>query len=62
MSSIESREAEDKARLKTLRHAARLGIEDIAAGRFRTLQSPKSLKPHLALLAQKAITASKSAK
>lgn len=59
---VESREAEDKARLKALRDAARVGIDDIEAGRFRTFQSPKTLKPHLASLAEKAITASKSAK
>ena len=42
---IESREAEDKARLKALRDAARVGVDDIEAGRFRTRQSPKRIKP-----------------
>ena len=59
---IESREAEDRARLKALRDAARLGVDDIEAGRFRTLQSPKAMTRHLVSLAEKAVTANKSAK
>ena len=40
---IESREAEDKARLKALRDAASVGIEDIAADRFTTFSSEVAL-------------------
>jgi antitoxin ParD1/3/4 len=58
---IESREAEERARLKALREAARVGIEDIEAGRFRTFQS-KALARHLTSVAEKAIAANKSAK
>jgi len=38
---IENREAEAKIRLKALREAARIGIADIDAGRFRTFDSPQ---------------------
>ena len=59
---IESREAEEKARLKALREAARVGVEDIDAGRFRSFQSSKALARHLTSVAEKAIAADKSAK
>lgn len=59
---VESREAEDKARLKALRDAARVGVDDIEAGRFRTFQSPKAMTRHLVSLAEKAVKASKQAK
>lgn len=59
---IEGREAEDKARLKALRDAARVGVDDIEAGRFRALQSPKAMTRHLVSLAEKALKASKSPK
>lgn len=39
----ETREAGDKARLKALRDAARLGVADIEAGRYRDFDSPASL-------------------
>ena len=44
---VETREAEDKARLKSLREAARVGAADMEAGRFRSLASPAELKQHL---------------
>jgi antitoxin ParD1/3/4 len=59
---IESREAEERARLKALREAARVGIEDIEAGQFRTFQSSKALARHLTSVAEKALAANKSAK
>jgi antitoxin ParD1/3/4 len=59
---IESREAEDKARLKALREAARVGVEDFEAGRFRRFQSSKALARHLNSMAEKAITTNKSTK
>jgi antitoxin ParD1/3/4 len=52
---IEGREAEDKARLNALRDAARVGIADIGAGRFRSFESPAALKRHLAAIANVAI-------
>ena len=43
---IETRDAEDKARLKALREAAAVGIADIEAERFRTFASPDALRRH----------------
>jgi len=53
---VESREAEEAARLEALREAVRIGIADIEAGRFRTFESRPALRRHLALLAKQAIT------
>ena len=52
---VESREAEEKARLKALREAARVGIADIDAGRHSTFESPAELKHRLSSIADKAI-------
>jgi antitoxin ParD1/3/4 len=52
---VERREAEDKARLKNLREAARLGIADIEAGRFRDFGSGAEMQEHLGALAHKAV-------
>ena len=53
---IQAREAEETARLKALRDAARMGIADIEAGRFRTFENPSSLTRHISSLAGKTIT------
>jgi antitoxin ParD1/3/4 len=52
---IEDREAQDNARLRALREAARVGIADIDAGRFRSFDSPAALSRHLTDIADKAI-------
>jgi antitoxin ParD1/3/4 len=52
---LESREAEEKVRLKALREAARIGIADIEAGRFRSFDSRAALSRHLAAVVDKAI-------
>jgi antitoxin ParD1/3/4 len=52
---VEDQEAESKARLKALREAAKIGIADIDAGRFREFQSPSQLEHHLASLRDKAL-------
>ena len=52
---IEDREAQDNARLRALRKAARVGIADIDAGRFRSFDSPAALSRHLTDIAHKAI-------
>ena len=52
---VESREAEDKARLKALRDAARVGVADIEAGRFRSFESPVALRRHLAAVTGKVV-------
>ena len=52
---IEGRAAEDKARLKALRDAARMGVADIDAGRFRSFESPAEIDRHLATVIDEAI-------
>lgn len=52
---IEDREAQDKARLHALREAARVGMGDIDAGRYRSFASPATLSRHLTEIAAKAI-------
>lgn len=51
---IESREAEDKARLKALREAARIGIADMEQGRFRSFTSADAIRIHLNAIATEA--------
>ena len=58
---IEDREAQDSARLHALREAARIGIADIDAGRFRIFESPAKLSTHLTAIAQKTIGGRRSA-
>jgi antitoxin ParD1/3/4 len=52
---IEDREAQDNARLQALREAARVGMADIDAGRFRSFESPAALIRHLTVIADRAI-------
>jgi antitoxin ParD1/3/4 len=52
---IERREAEDSARLHALREAARIGMADIDAGRFRSFESPAALGQHLNAIADDTI-------
>lgn len=49
---VEQREAEDAARLEALRAAAKAGIADIEAGRYKAFDTRESLRAHL-----KAVTA-----
>ena len=51
---IESRDAEEKARILALRDAAQIGIADIENGRFRAFDSPPALRRHLELVAARA--------
>jgi len=53
---VEARDAEDKARLKALREATKLGVADFDAGRFRSFDTTAALKGHLTHLADQAIT------
>ena len=57
---IESREAEEKVRLKALRDAARIGIEDVDAGRVRDFTNTSELRQHLDSLAKRTITTARS--
>lgn len=52
---VERRESEDKDRLKNLREAARLGISDIEAGRFRDFNASEDLRTHVDSLVQRAV-------
>jgi antitoxin ParD1/3/4 len=52
---VESREAEDAAKLKALREAARLGIADMEAGRYVTFDTPEALDSYLAAIADEVI-------
>jgi len=51
---IETREAEDKAKLKALREAARIGIADMEQGRFRSFTSSDAIRSHLNAIATEA--------
>ena len=53
---IEGREAEDNARIKALRDAARIGAADIAAGRYRTFEQPAALRRHLSAIVDKSLS------
>jgi len=52
---IERRETEDRAKLKALRNAAQIGLDDIERGRFRQFKTPAALRKHLRRLAKSAI-------
>lgn len=52
---VEDREAEGEARLEALRDAARIGIADIEAGRFREFDSAEDLRRHMDALARTAV-------
>lgn len=54
---VESRETEEAARLAALQEAARIGIADIDAGRYRRFDTADELSMHLASLANKALDA-----
>ena len=58
---IEGREAEDSARLRALREAARIGMADIDAERFRSFESSAVLNRHLTAIAEEAIAGKPSA-
>ncbi|HEX2493448.1 MAG TPA: type II toxin-antitoxin system ParD family antitoxin [Steroidobacter sp.] len=57
---IENRELEEKARLKALRDAARVGIDDVDAGRVRDFTSTAELRQHLDSLAKRTVTSARS--
>lgn len=54
---VEQRDAEDAYRLEALRSAVQVGIEDIAAGKFKTFEGKESLRAHLKSITDKAIAA-----
>lgn len=52
---IESRDAQERARLEALRDGAGKGIADMEAGRFRTFETPEELRRHLDALVEDAV-------
>ncbi|HEY1935486.1 MAG TPA: type II toxin-antitoxin system ParD family antitoxin [Acetobacteraceae bacterium] len=52
---VQQREAEDKARLAALRQAAKAGLDDFAAGRYRGFANGEALQSHLAGRARKVL-------
>ncbi len=52
---IELRSAEEKAKLKALREAAQVGIDDLEAGRYRDFDSFDDLDRHLKTVADDVI-------
>ena len=52
---IGDRDATQKAKLKALREAAQVGIDDIEAGRYHEFDTPEALRKYLKTLAQDAI-------
>lgn len=53
---LELRNAEDKAKLKALREAARVGLADIEAGRYTAFESSEDLRRHFNALAEQTIS------
>ena len=59
---VESQAAEEKARLSALRDAARTGIADIEAGRYRVFNARTELKQHLLSITEKALSTKNSSR
>ena len=57
---VEVQQAEDRARVQALRDAARTGIADLEAGRFRSFSDAGSLGQHLADIAKARTKASRA--
>jgi len=52
---VEQREHDDAVRLKVLREAVILGIEDIEAGRYTAMDSKADLRTHISTLTSQAL-------
>ena len=52
---VESRDTEERTRIKALREAVQVGVADIEAGRFRTFDTPGALRRHLSSIADSVI-------
>jgi Arc/MetJ-type ribon-helix-helix transcriptional regulator len=57
---VEERRAERAAKLKVLRAAVRVGIEDFEKGNFKVFENGKELSAHLDKLSAKAIARKKA--
>lgn len=58
---IENREAEDRARLKALREAVKVGLDDLEAGRYRQFDSFDDLDTYVGKIADRAIAKHRAA-
>jgi antitoxin ParD1/3/4 len=58
---VEQQERIDKAKLKALREAVQVGIDDIEAGRYRTFRSSEELRRFLREVTDEAIAEAKVA-
>ena len=52
---VESRDTEERTRIKALRDAVQVGVADIEAGRFRTFDTPGALRHHISSIADNVI-------
>ncbi len=52
---VESRDAADRAKLKALRDAIKVGRDDLRSGRYRSFESFADLDVHLGKVADRAI-------
>src|ERR1044071_3645389 len=52
---IERREAEDEAKLRGLREAVQVGIDDMEAGRYTTLETPEQIDEHVSRLTNRVL-------
>ena len=52
---VDQRKAEDACRLEALRSAVLVGIDDIAAGKFKAFERKEPLRAHLKSITDKAI-------
>jgi antitoxin ParD1/3/4 len=52
---IESREAENAARLQAFQGAVQVGLDDLAEGRYREFYSTEALRAHLTEVAERAL-------
>ncbi|WP_299437300.1 type II toxin-antitoxin system ParD family antitoxin [uncultured Rhodospira sp.] len=57
---IETRDAEEAARLEALREAVAVGIRDIEAGRYTVLDSAEALADHFDAIAEQAFAAAEA--
>jgi antitoxin ParD1/3/4 len=57
---LETRDAENEARLAALREAAHVGIQDLESGRYRDFDREADLREHLAGLAESVLGPSRT--
>jgi len=57
---VEDRATEQKAKLKALRAAIKVGTDDLETGRFRRFKTPEDLRAYLRALADDAIRSGRS--